>query len=556
MSISPHPPPSLASTRSLLRIPERDPISVGALLGLACLLLLAALGLRAWIGDGGLRVCAAIVALLALGMALWEFRRGRRRAWLWARLGSMALILLGFFQEAEPLGGYERIWLYGVPPVVCFLFGHREGTAWSSLVLVGWLVLAFGPALQGMELHSPAPFVARFSFSYVIISLLAFEVEWRRLGYRRHLGRETEALRRALGDVQVLQGFVPICAACKSVRDDRGYWSEIGAYLEEHSLAQVREAVCGKCRAATQRGPAASTISTVSTEPTEAPSREVERPSPVGRRWVHESVLEHRRRYLRTCLGGTAVVGLVFGLVDLVHGNWLPGSVEVGTAIVLALVMWALRKMESPAPAIHFFGIFIIVFLLGQLEEGAAGGHAFLWILAMPQMFFSIFGTRIGRLYTAILLVFGALVYQVFGRDLYALAVVHRFLAVYGLVAIVGFFLELSRETVSGRLEAESRKLAEALDHARTLRGLLPLCPSCHEVKDSAGFRTQVESYLSEQVGTRWSHGLCPTCAEEAMHELQQELCEPVASGVQSPPSSPAPSSPASSSPSSNRPSR
>jgi hypothetical protein len=195
------------------------------------------------------------MALAALGMALGEFRLGRRQAWLWVRLGSMAAILLGFFQEAEPLGGYERIWLYGVPPVVCFLFGHREGTAWSSLVLLGWLGVAFGPALQGTELPYSSSFVARFSFSYVIISLLAFEVEWRRLGYRLRLSRETEALRRALRDVEVLQGFVPICAECKSVRDDRGYWSEIGAYLEEHSLAQVREALCAECRAMSQVGP-------------------------------------------------------------------------------------------------------------------------------------------------------------------------------------------------------------------------------------------------------------------------------------------------------------
>jgi hypothetical protein len=254
-------------------------------------------------------------------------------------------------------------------------------------------------------------------------------------------------------------------------------------------------------------------------------------------RRIHESMLDQRRRYLRTCLGGTVVVGLVFGLVDFGHGHWLPGSAEVGTAILLALVMRALPKMENPAPAFHFYGVFIIIFLLGQLEEGAAGGHAFLWILAMPQIFFSIFGTRIGRFYTVALLVLVAITYQVFGRELYALAVVHRFLGVYGLVAIVGFFLELSRETASGRLEAESRKLAEALDHAKTLRGLLPLCPSCHEVKDGAGFRTQVESYLSEQVGTRWSHGLCPTCAEEAMHELRREIpvLEPVGSAAQSP---------------------
>jgi len=51
----------------------------------------------------------------------------------------------------------------------------------------------------------------------------------------------------ALHRVKVLSGLLPICASCKKVRDDHGYWKQIESYISEHSEATFTHGVCPDC---------------------------------------------------------------------------------------------------------------------------------------------------------------------------------------------------------------------------------------------------------------------------------------------------------------------
>jgi PAS domain S-box-containing protein len=54
-------------------------------------------------------------------------------------------------------------------------------------------------------------------------------------------------LQRALADVKTLRGLLPICAHCKKVRDDHGYWSRIETFLRQHSEAEFTHGICPDC---------------------------------------------------------------------------------------------------------------------------------------------------------------------------------------------------------------------------------------------------------------------------------------------------------------------
>jgi PAS domain S-box-containing protein len=54
-------------------------------------------------------------------------------------------------------------------------------------------------------------------------------------------------LQRALVEVKTLSGLLPICASCKSIRDDQGYWRQIEAYIRDHSEAEFSHSVCPDC---------------------------------------------------------------------------------------------------------------------------------------------------------------------------------------------------------------------------------------------------------------------------------------------------------------------
>ncbi len=56
-----------------------------------------------------------------------------------------------------------------------------------------------------------------------------------------------EELCRALAEVEQLSGLIPICAECKSVRDDKGYWTAVEAYVTSHSGAKFTHGLCPCC---------------------------------------------------------------------------------------------------------------------------------------------------------------------------------------------------------------------------------------------------------------------------------------------------------------------
>ncbi len=68
---------------------------------------------------------------------------------------------------------------------------------------------------------------------------------------RKHVEEEREILIKQLQDaldkIKTLRGLLPICASCKKIRDDSGYWHQIEAYVELHSEAVFSHGICPEC---------------------------------------------------------------------------------------------------------------------------------------------------------------------------------------------------------------------------------------------------------------------------------------------------------------------
>jgi len=56
-----------------------------------------------------------------------------------------------------------------------------------------------------------------------------------------------EELKSALKNVKTLSGMLPICASCKKIRDDKGYWNQIESYISEHSHVLFSHSICPDC---------------------------------------------------------------------------------------------------------------------------------------------------------------------------------------------------------------------------------------------------------------------------------------------------------------------
>ena len=101
-----------------------------------------------------------------------------------------------------------------------------------------------------MELN---PYFYQTVWFYVLcgVMLIGAAFLWYRWRVEALLRREEELKRRvdeALANVKILGGLVPICASCKKIRDDRGYWNQLEKYLQDHSEAQFTHGICPDCR--------------------------------------------------------------------------------------------------------------------------------------------------------------------------------------------------------------------------------------------------------------------------------------------------------------------
>jgi PAS domain S-box-containing protein len=61
------------------------------------------------------------------------------------------------------------------------------------------------------------------------------------------LKKERDKLMKALKEIKTLSGLLPICATCKNIRDDKGYWNQMEKYIQQHSDAQFSHGICPDC---------------------------------------------------------------------------------------------------------------------------------------------------------------------------------------------------------------------------------------------------------------------------------------------------------------------
>ena len=104
-----------------------------------------------------------------------------------------------------------------------------------------------------LRIHVTPPFwKTRWFLALVTIALMGGAAFAYRRRVRHHI-RVEEALQErvavALADIKTLRGLLPICAWCKKVRDDGGYWNQIEEYVRKHTEAEFSHGICPDCLA-------------------------------------------------------------------------------------------------------------------------------------------------------------------------------------------------------------------------------------------------------------------------------------------------------------------
>ena len=192
-------------------------------------------------------VCAIIVAAFA-------FLRKHKNDLIVYRV-ALILISLSFLYAAWIGSGNGAVlyWLFFVPLTFIYFLGEYEGIFWISVFGLLLAVLIFNPLglpIYVYDFSECVIFFGSFIFGVAIIYL----IEHNRSVYatklveqKAVLGEEKIKAEKALYEIKVLQGLLPICSYCKKIRGDKGYWHDVAVYIQNHSAAEFTHSICPDC---------------------------------------------------------------------------------------------------------------------------------------------------------------------------------------------------------------------------------------------------------------------------------------------------------------------
>ncbi|MCB9727827.1 MAG: hypothetical protein H6746_04975 [Deltaproteobacteria bacterium] len=152
------------------------------------------------------------------------------------------LVAVGLLDRATPpFLGLSYFYL----PAAAFVTWHAGRRAGATIALVATVVWYLADA-EGVDFPGILARAwnagIRLAFFLTVVYLLAAL----RATLRRQDSLITE-LRDALAEVRTLRGLVPICAWCKKIRDDAGYWKSVESFIEAHTEAEFTHGMCPDC---------------------------------------------------------------------------------------------------------------------------------------------------------------------------------------------------------------------------------------------------------------------------------------------------------------------
>ncbi|MGC9974354.1 MAG: hypothetical protein ABSC36_03035 [Gaiellaceae bacterium] len=200
----------------------------------------------------------AAVGLLLVGVNLILLARSRKErapvaAWINNLLAIVVMTgIIGYAYDVNYLRGFSSVNGIGVNALAGLTF---MAIGLAALKPPGtWLAIFISPGAGGKMARRFAPLVV---LSPVLIGIQTAVYD-HPIGHAIAAVTVTTALvvtlltgasaiDRAEAQHEVLSGLLPICAHCKRIRDDKGYWSQVESYVAEHSEAEFSHSLCPSC---------------------------------------------------------------------------------------------------------------------------------------------------------------------------------------------------------------------------------------------------------------------------------------------------------------------
>jgi hypothetical protein len=82
-------------------------------------------------------------------------------------------------------------------------------------------------------------------------------------------------------------------------------------------------------------------------------------------------------------------------------------------------------------------------------------------------------------------------------------------------IALLQSKLEIADESLESRVKLRTAEIEESFGSLKRLKGIIPICANCKDIRNSAGQWEKIEAYIQRHSDAEFSHGLCPDCDKE-----------------------------------------
>ena len=154
----------------------------------------------------------------------------------------LLMVMIFLLDLAIPLGAAMDVSYIAV--VLLSLWSHKKTTTFLVSISCSILVII------GFYFSPPGGISWQVMFNRSIALFAIWVTALLTLQRKILEEKRAEALRereKTLEDIKILHGLLPICASCKKIRDDKGYWTQIESYIKDHSEADFTHGLCPEC---------------------------------------------------------------------------------------------------------------------------------------------------------------------------------------------------------------------------------------------------------------------------------------------------------------------
>ncbi|HSG92000.1 MAG TPA: hypothetical protein VLA56_22490 [Pseudomonadales bacterium] len=344
-----------------------------------------------------------------------------------------------------------------------------------------------------------------------------------------------EELKRLQAEAQDLSRLIPVCAYCRQIRSDEGFWIEVEDFLVDRRIAPVAEARCDNCIGsdadARELRSAARSAEDSRLPAATLPASSWRDPEPDLGDLEAGFRVAMRKDELPPAL--VLVFGVVaFGVVDMVHAALAEGPavlltplnmarlVMIAGSLLVALGIGRTRRHRHLDILLFCWAMSGAVVVMATLLVADRGTGTAVPVLFTLALYLLLPGPLLERAAPCVLIFAGTVVAAFDPERSMGTAPLPQALGAVLFANAIGVWASISLRNARRAEYVSLRNAVDARSRALLLERLMPICAGCHQVRNEEGYWEDVFSYLRQRSPVLATHGICPACLERELAVL------------------------------------